>query len=62
MGVELVQVEEPLTAEKTVVLIKKEDTELCEAVNNALSTLMENGTLVELSNKWYGYDIFSLIE
>lgn len=62
MGIDIVQVEEPLTASKTVVLIKKDDTEFCEIIDEALKTLKDNGTLSELSQKWYGYDIFSLIE
>lgn len=62
MGIEVVQVEEPLSASKTVVLIKKDDTEFCEAIDAALKKLKEDGTLSELSNKWYGYDIFTLID
>lgn len=36
---------------------RKGDTELTQAVNDALNALIEDGTAAEISNKWFGADI-----
>lgn len=36
---------------------RKGDTALCETVNAALNTLIENGTAAEISTEWFGGDI-----
>lgn len=47
----------PLYSVNSVYYIDKNKTELKEAIDGAIKTLRENGTLTELSNKFYGYDI-----
>ncbi len=53
---------EPLTNEPIAVTAAKENTELIEKIDGALDTLRENGTLAEISNKWFGQDMTSDID
>lgn len=53
----LKSVGEPINNSKTYYLYRKDETELQEAVDGALRTLKENGTLSELAIKWVGYDV-----
>lgn len=48
---------EPINNSKTYYLYRKDETELQKAVDGALKTLKENGTLSELAIKWVGYDV-----
>lgn len=57
MGLDIVEVEEPIKVDETVLIIKKGETEFCDAVNEALKELTDNGTIAELSEKWYGYNL-----
>ncbi len=54
-GIKIVDETEP---EKTVIASKKDDSTntLIEEVNKILDELREDGTLAELSNKYFGYD------
>ena len=52
MGLDIVEVEEPIKVDETVLIIKKGETEFCDAVNEALKELTDNGTIAELSEKW----------
>lgn len=54
-GIKIVDKTEP---EKTVIASKKDDSTntLIEEVNKILDELREDGTLAELSNKYFGYD------
>lgn len=54
-GIKVVDETEP---EKTVIAAQKSDSTntLIEEVNNILNELREDGTLAELSNKFFGYD------
>src|SRR5699024_671455 len=51
---------EPVQINKTYLLIHKSDEnkELSEAVNKALKELKDDGTLSDLSNQYYGEDVF----
>ncbi|XME03116.1 transporter substrate-binding domain-containing protein [Lachnospiraceae bacterium C1.1] len=53
----LKSVGEPINNSKTYYLYRKDETELRDAVDGALKTLKENGTLSELAIKWVGYDV-----
>ena len=48
---------EPVNDSQTYYLYKQGDDELKEAIDGALKTLKENGTLSELAIKWVGYDV-----
>ncbi len=53
----LKSVGEPINNSKTYYLYRKDETELQTAIDGALRTLKENGTLSELAIKWVGYDV-----
>lgn len=46
-----------LYTEKIGIAIRQEDTELLDAINSALATIVENGTYEEISQKWFGTNI-----
>lgn len=50
-------IDEPIYLDQMGIAIKKEDEELLEKVNNALKTIIENGTYAEISEKYFGEDI-----
>ncbi|WKY47408.1 ABC transporter substrate-binding protein [Eubacteriaceae bacterium ES3] len=56
-GVDLVPVGDLLYSEDIGIAIRKDDTDLLEAVNNALNTIIENGTYDEISQKWFGVNM-----
>ena len=47
---------DPLLVTDSIFYLKKGDTELKEAIDGAIKTLKENGTLTKLSNDIIGYD------
>ncbi|MGN0661035.1 MAG: amino acid ABC transporter substrate-binding protein, partial [Oscillospiraceae bacterium] len=52
----LVVLEESLAPEEYAIGFAKENSELCQAVEAALSDLKEQGKLKEISEKWFGED------
>lgn len=52
-----IEAQELLGRSEQAIAIAKENEKLLEAVNKALETLRENGTLKEISMKWFGEDI-----
>ena len=55
-------VSDPLDAVPTFPIINKEETKLNDAINEALGTLKEDGTLSKLSREHFGYDVFEIGE
>ncbi|MED9933610.1 MAG: amino acid ABC transporter substrate-binding protein [Catenibacillus sp.] len=49
--------DEDFGSEQFAVGVRKEDTALCEAINNAFKELKADGTAGELSVKWFGEDV-----
>ena len=49
--------EESLQDEEYAIGFRKQDTELCNKVNQILIDMKNDGTLAEISNKWFGNDI-----
>lgn len=49
--------DEDFGSEQFAVGVRKEDTALCEAINNAFKELKADGTVGELSVKWFGEDV-----
>lgn len=45
--------------EDTYIMFAKDEQELCDAVDGALKEMIEDGTLSEISKKWYGEDVFT---
>jgi polar amino acid transport system substrate-binding protein len=56
-GVDLVPIGEMLYAEEIGIAVRLEDAELLSSMNEALATIIENGTYEEISNKWFGTNI-----
>jgi polar amino acid transport system substrate-binding protein len=54
-----IEAKERLGESEQAVAVSKENEPLLEAINEALETLRENGTLAELSEEWIGNDITS---
>lgn len=50
--------EEKLTKEPEGIGVRKADKKLNAAIQKALDDLKADGTLTNLSNKWFGYDIY----
>lgn len=56
-GIDIVPDGEMLYAEEIGIAVRKEDTTLLEKLNEALATIVENGTYQEISEKWFGVNI-----
>ena len=52
----------PFWAAETWVLYSKDQTQLADDIDGAMKQLMDDGTLTEVSIKWFGYDIYELFE
>ena len=57
MGLDIHEVEEPISVDPIVLLLKKGDDEFFAEVNDALASMEEDGTMAEISEKYYGYNI-----
>ncbi len=49
-----------LEAEEYVIGFRKQDTELCNKVNNILSEMKNDGSLAEISERWFGKDVTTI--
>jgi len=56
-GIEIVPAGEMLYAEEIGIAVRKDDAILLEKLNDALATIVENGTYQEISEKWFGVNI-----
>ena len=56
-GKSFVVLEEVLASEKYGIGFRKGDVELRDAVQDALLAMAKDGTIAEISNKWFGRDI-----
>lgn len=54
------KITEPIDVVPTYPIINKNEAELEQAINGALATLKDNGTLSKLSTDAFGYDVFAL--
>lgn len=55
--VDIVPAGEMLYAEEIGIAVRKDDAMLLEKLNEALSTIIENGTYKEISEKWFGVNL-----
>lgn len=62
VGAAIKAVEQPVQINPTYFALAKDQEDLNEKVNEALSTLRENGKLSELNVKWYGEDKFVYLQ
>ncbi len=49
-----------LAEEEYAIAFRKDDTELCNKVNDTLKAMAEDGTLAEISKRWFGKDITTI--
>ena len=53
-------ISDPIDVVPTYPIVNKGETELGDAINGALGTLKDNGTLSKLSVDAFGYDVFAI--
>ncbi len=58
--VEGLYISDPIDVVPTFPIVNKNETELGDAINEALKTLKDNGTLSKLSVDAFGYDVFDI--
>ncbi len=59
-GMDLRVLDEPFASETYGIGFKKGNTELCDEVNAVMKEMAEDGTLAEISNKWFGRDVTTI--
>ncbi len=59
-GKDYVVLEDNLLVDEYSIGFRKGDEALCEAVENALKEMKEDGTMEEISTKWFGSDITTI--
>ncbi|WP_422124222.1 transporter substrate-binding domain-containing protein [Planococcus sp. X10-3] len=59
-GLEIEMVGDPLWIEQAAVAVNKDDEELLAAVNEALATIIEDGTYDDISQKWFGRNLLDV--
>jgi polar amino acid transport system substrate-binding protein len=59
-GKDYVVLDETLLADQYAIGFRKGDEALCDAVENALKKLKEDGTIAEISTKWFGSDVTTI--
>ena len=55
-------ISDPVAVVPTYPIVNQSENELGDAINEALGTLKEDGTLSKLSEDIFGYDVFALAE
>jgi polar amino acid transport system substrate-binding protein len=60
LGKDFKVLEESLLPDEYAVGFRKGEAELCTAVEKALSELKADGTVTEISTKWFGADITTI--
>lgn len=61
-AVEDLEISEPVSVIPTYPIVNKSESELGNAINDALKTLKDNGTLSKISKDTFGYDVFELAD
>jgi ABC-type amino acid transport substrate-binding protein len=59
LGVDNLETTDVVMCEDTYIMFPMDEQELCDAVDGALQEMLADGTLSEISLKWYGEDVFS---
>ena len=61
-GVELAAIKEPIKVNATYVVVNKKEEKLAGEINEALKELRADGTLAQISTKWYKDDLLKLLQ
>lgn len=59
-GLEVEMVGDPLWVEQPSIAVRQEDEALLQAIDEALDTIIENGTYDEISQKWFGRNLLDI--
>jgi len=59
LGIDNLMLTDVVMCEDTYLMFAKDENELCTAVDGALKDMIADGTLSEISLKWYGEDVFT---
>ncbi|MFD1030054.1 transporter substrate-binding domain-containing protein [Metaplanococcus flavidus] len=59
-GLEVEMVGDPLWIEQPSIAVRQDDEELLAAIDEALDTIIENGTYDEISEKWFGRNLLDV--
>ncbi len=62
MNFELVALPEPIKVNETVVIVNKNEQKLADEIEAALEKLSKDGTLKQISEKWYHRDLFDQLK
>ncbi len=62
MNFELVSLAEPIKVNETVVIVNKNEQKLADEIEAALEKLSKDGTLKQISEKWYHRDLFDQLK
>ena len=62
MNFELVSLSEPIKVNETVVIVNKNEQKLADEIEAALEKLSKDGTLKQISEKWYHRDLFEQLK
>ena len=54
------QIEQALEEEQYAIVFRKQDNELCNKVNEILKEIKKDGTLENISKKWFGKDVTTI--
>lgn len=60
LGVDNLSLTEVVMCEDTYIMFPKTEEQLCNDVNQVLKEMIADGTMSEISKKWYGEDVFEL--
>lgn len=60
IGVDNLHLTDVVLCEDTYIMFPQTEQQLCDDVDAALKDMLEDGTLSQISNEWYGEDVFSL--
>lgn len=60
LGVDNLTLTDVVMCEDTYIMFPKTEEQLCKDVNEVLKEMIADGTMSEISNKWYGEDVFAL--
>lgn len=60
LGVDNLELTDVVMCEDTYIMFPKTEETLCNDVNEALKEMIADGTMSEISEKWFGEDVFSL--
>ena len=62
MNLDLVALDKPIKVNETVLIVNKDEKELANEIEAALEKLSRDGTLKQISEKWYHRNLFDQLD